>query len=129
MTDLDQIRSRIETAQHLQEVINAEGLGDPDTRKIVDLELEAVALKTQLIEERELKERWRRHGSRLRDQNLELCRIILFLSQEETVSLDEARRLWQSWKDAWGTGDSEEAYALMEMDTLLGVDDKGNVVG
>lgn len=39
------------------------------------------------------------------------------------------RRAWQAWKDAWGTGDSEEAYALMEMDTLLGVDEQGNVLG
>jgi hypothetical protein len=34
-----------------------------------------------------------------------------------------------AWKEAWGTGDSEEAYALMEMDSLLRVDERGNVQG
>jgi hypothetical protein len=44
------------------------------------------------------------------------------------LPLGDVRRAWQAWKDAWGTGDSEEALALMEMDLLLGVDDQGNVV-
>lgn len=45
------------------------------------------------------------------------------------VPLEHVRKAWQAWKDAWGNGDSQEAYALMEMDILLGVDEKGNVVG
>lgn len=44
------------------------------------------------------------------------------------VPLNEVRQAWQAWKQAWGTGDSEEAIALMEMDLLLGVDEGGNVV-
>ena len=42
--------------------------------------------------------------------------------------IEAVRKAWQAWKEAWGTGDSEEAYALMEMDILLGVDDVGNVI-
>jgi len=47
---------------------------------------------------------------------------------EQWVPLDDVRKAWQAWKQAWGTGDSEEAYALMEMDQLLGVDADGNVL-
>lgn len=72
---------------------------------------------------RELVDRWKRHASHLRGELIEAQRKLL-----HSVDVGEARRLWQNWKDAWGTGDSEEAYALMEMDIFLGVDERGNVL-
>jgi hypothetical protein len=53
----------------------------------------------------------------------------LYAQGKQWVPLEDVRLAWQAWKDAWGTGDSEEAYALMEMDSLLRVDERGNVVG
>ena len=70
---------------------------------------------------------WREHAGRMRDQVVERIREVYRL-QTTTVPLEDVRRLWQNWKDAWGTGDSEEALALMEMDLLLGVDERGNVL-
>lgn len=52
----------------------------------------------------------------------------LYAQGQQWVPLDDVRRAWQAWKDAWGQGDSEEAFALMEMDLLLGVDAEGKVV-
>jgi hypothetical protein len=61
-----------------------------------------------------------------RDHEREIARLMAAL--RDSVDLDEVRKAWQNWKQAWGTGDSEEALALMEMDGLLGVDEQGNVV-
>lgn len=52
----------------------------------------------------------------------------MYARGKQWVPLDDVRKLWQAWKQAWGTGDSEEAIALMEMDLLLGVDENGNVI-
>jgi len=52
----------------------------------------------------------------------------MYARGKQWVPLEDVRKLWQAWKRAWGTGDSEEALALMEMDLLLGVDESGNVV-
>ena len=54
--------------------------------------------------------------------------VRLYARGKQWVPLEDVRRCWQAWKDAWGTGDSEEAFALIEMDLLLGVDERGNVV-
>lgn len=53
-------------------------------------------------------------------------RPFLYAQGEQWVSLAAVRTAWANWKKAWSTGDSEEAYALMEMDSLLGVDAEGN---
>lgn len=50
----------------------------------------------------------------------------LYAQGQQWVPLHLVREAWANWKKAWSTGDSEEAYALMEMDTLLGVDAEGN---
>ena len=52
----------------------------------------------------------------------------LYARGKQWVPLDDVRRLWQEWKDAWGTGDTEEAVALMSMDVLLGVTAEGEVI-
>ena len=52
----------------------------------------------------------------------------LYARGKQWVPLDDVRAAWQSWKLAWNQGDSEEAVALMTMDDLLGVNDRGEVV-
>ena len=52
--------------------------------------------------------------------------VRMYARGKQWVPLEDVRKAWQAWKQAWGTGDSEEAYALMEMDLLLGVDAKGD---
>jgi hypothetical protein len=50
----------------------------------------------------------------------------LYAQGRQWVPLDDVREKWKAWKEAWGTGDSEEAYALIQMDLLLDVDEKGD---
>lgn len=45
------------------------------------------------------------------------------------VRLRDLRMAWAAVKESWGQGDSEQAVAYMELDTLLGVDADGNVPG
>lgn len=43
--------------------------------------------------------------------------------------LDRLRAAWAAVKESWWQGDSEQAVAYMELDTLLGVDSDGKIVG
>ena len=44
-------------------------------------------------------------------------------------ALERLRTAWANLKASWSQGDSEEAFALMEIDTLLGVNERGELFG
>ena len=51
------------------------------------------------------------------------------LRAAQDQALTRLRTAWAELKASWSQGDSEEAYALMGIDMLLGVNDQGKLFG